>query len=68
VITAADIVTLRPGDGLDPMYLSELVGTTLRRPLRRHEPFLAEDIEPGSRQVKGRAAAEGGATSRSHVG
>lgn len=51
VIGRDDIVSLRPGDGLEPMHWPALVGAILRRPVGRHEPFLAEDVHEASRPV-----------------
>jgi sialic acid synthase SpsE len=51
VIGPDDIVALRPSDGLEPMHLAELIGTVLQRPLRRHDPFLAEDVQEALRQI-----------------
>ncbi len=44
VVGADDVVALRPGDGLAPHYLTELVGTTVNRPIARHESFRVEDL------------------------
>lgn len=43
-ITADDVITLRPGDGLTPNRWSELIGVVLGRPLAAHEPFTLDDL------------------------
>ena len=44
VITAADIAVLSPGQGLSPLMMDALIGTTLRRPMRLHDYFFAGDL------------------------
>lgn len=45
IIGSNDIVALRPGDGVDSIYRSTLVGRVVARPIGRHEPFIAEDLQ-----------------------
>lgn len=65
VLTLADIALKSPGDGLRPHLLEQVVGGTLRRPLRAGEPLSQEVFAPaGESQLVG--AALNGA--RSHDG
>jgi sialic acid synthase SpsE len=48
VIGPDDIVALRPGDGLESTYQTALVGCTVARPIRAHEPFVADDLRQPS--------------------
>ena len=50
VLTAADIVALRPAMGLSPVYARELIGTTLRRDIAAGTAFLPGDL-PGIQGV-----------------
>lgn len=44
-LTASDLVAKKPGDGLPPSRMRDLVGRHLRRPLEVDEPLRDEDIE-----------------------
>jgi N,N'-diacetyllegionaminate synthase len=44
IIGPDDIVALRPGDGLESVYQTALVGCVVTRPIRAHEPFVAGDL------------------------
>ena len=44
VLTATDIVALRPANGLSPVHERDLVGIALRRDLERGAPFLPDDL------------------------
>lgn len=44
VLTARDLDFVRPGGGLSPARVGELIGRKLRRALRRHELIRPEDV------------------------
>jgi N-acetylneuraminate synthase/N,N'-diacetyllegionaminate synthase len=44
VLTADDIVCLRPGTGVPPGQLAILIGMRVNRPLQLHEPIRWEDV------------------------
>jgi N,N'-diacetyllegionaminate synthase len=52
VITAADVVALRPSRGLPPNLKTELVGTTVVRAMEAGAPFLGHDL-PTTRSQRG---------------
>ena len=43
-LVAGDLTTLRPGDGISPMRLDELIGTTARRDLQPGEQLSIHDV------------------------
>ncbi len=45
VITEADVRSIRPGFGLEPKRLPEMIGRTARRDLARGEPFALDMID-----------------------
>jgi pseudaminic acid synthase len=45
VLTAEDVRSIRPGFGLEPARLTDVLGRTATRPLKRGEPFGLEMIE-----------------------
>lgn len=51
VIGRDDIVALRPGDGLETIHWPRLAGAAVRRPIGRHERFLAEDLPEAPRKA-----------------
>jgi N,N'-diacetyllegionaminate synthase len=52
VITADDLVALRPSRGLPPNLKDELVGTTVRRTIEAGAPLLGQDL-PNTRSHRG---------------
>ncbi len=44
-IAAADLTAKRPGDGIPPNRLGEIVGRRLRRPLGADEPLALDDLQ-----------------------
>ena len=44
VLTGADVRSIRPGYGLDPARLPEVLGRTAARALKRGEPFAMDMI------------------------
>lgn len=44
VLTKADVRSIRPGYGLDPAMLPQVLGKTAARALKRGEPFSVEMI------------------------
>lgn len=46
VLGAADLCLKRPGTGLHPHHMAELLGRPLRRPVARNEPLSAEHMQP----------------------
>jgi N-acetylneuraminate synthase len=44
LLTGADVRSIRPGYGLDPARLPEVLGRTAARPLKRGEPFAMDMI------------------------
>lgn len=44
VLDARDLDFVRPGSGLSPTRVGQLIGKRLRRALRRHEPIRLEDV------------------------
>ncbi len=44
VLTADDLVAKRPGDGIHPSRIDEVIGRTLRRALAADDPVRAEDV------------------------
>ena len=44
VLTKADVRSIRPGYGLDPARLPEVLGKTAARALKRGEPFAMEMV------------------------
>jgi N,N'-diacetyllegionaminate synthase len=44
VLTADDLVAKRPGDGIHPSRISEVIGRPLRRALAADDPVRAEDV------------------------
>jgi N-acetylneuraminate synthase len=45
-LTPGDVRSIRPGDGLAPKHLPQVLGRVAARPLRRGEPFAWEMIRP----------------------
>jgi sialic acid synthase SpsE len=52
VVTAEDIVAVRPSKGLPPSVKDDLVGTTVTRPIEAGAPFLGHDL-PITRSHRG---------------
>ena len=48
VLTEADLALKKPGDGLPPDALSDLIGARLVRDLEPDEALRLEDVEVGS--------------------
>ncbi len=46
ILSRADLAVKRPGDGLSPARLSELIGRRLVRDVRADEPLRIEDVAP----------------------
>lgn len=44
VLSAADLAAKRPGDGLLPNRIGDIIGRRLKRPLRLDEPVLLSDV------------------------
>jgi len=45
ILVAADLVAKRPGDGMPPNRIGEVIGRRLRRPVRLDEPVRLDDLE-----------------------
>jgi len=45
VLGEADLVAKRPGDGMRPNRIGEVIGRRLRRPVRLDEPIRLDDVE-----------------------
>ena len=45
VLTEDDLVAMRPGDGLEPWRIDELVGRTLNRDLKVEERIARDDLK-----------------------
>jgi N,N'-diacetyllegionaminate synthase len=50
-IRAHDLVAKRPGDGICPTRLSDLIGRTLQKPLTRDQQIAETDLVDGSRSA-----------------
>jgi N-acetylneuraminate synthase/N,N'-diacetyllegionaminate synthase len=46
-LSIADLVAKRPGDGVLPNDIQQLIGRRLARPVRADEPVLPQHLEPG---------------------
>lgn len=45
VLTEHDLVLLRPGTGIEPKHLTEVIGRRLRRDLKAYHPVVWDDLE-----------------------
>lgn len=52
VVTSADIRSIRPGFGLAPKHLPEVLGMTATRPLKRGEPLDWSMVAPADHRLK----------------
>jgi N-acetylneuraminate synthase len=48
VVTSQDVRSIRPGFGLEPKHLPEVLGRIARRDLMRGEPFAADMVDQAS--------------------
>jgi N-acetylneuraminate synthase/N,N'-diacetyllegionaminate synthase len=44
IITSTDIVAMRPGDGISPMEISDVIGKKIVKPLEQHSKLKWEDL------------------------